>query len=162
MDGAGRRRDTLRALAFGLLLGLYALATPAQTVDDVLARETPPPGIVFEFSGNEEAALETALPGLRADVARIRERFGDVPIEVVSHGLELLSLSRENAFFYPAAHAAARALHADGITLTVCGAYADDFDLGREDFPAYVDVVPSAPAHRDNLIALDYLVIAYP
>jgi len=162
MDGAGHRRDTLRRLAFRLLLGLYALPALAQTVDDVLSRETPPPGIVFEFSGNEEAALETALPRLWGDVARIRERFPGVPVEVVSHGLELLSLSRENAFFYPAAHEAARALHTAGITLTVCGAYADDFDLGREDFPAYVDVVPSAPAHRDNLIALDYLVIPYP
>ena len=162
MDGAGRRREALLALAFGLLLGLYALAASAETVEEILARDTPPPGIVFEFSGNEEGLLETALPRLRADVTRIRDRFADLPIEVVSHGLELLSLSRENAFFYPTAHEAARALHAAGITLTVCGAYADDFDLGREDFPAYVDVVPSAPAHRDNLIALDYLVIPYP
>lgn len=161
MDGTYRRRLRTGHLALGLLL-FWWLPLPAETVDGLLARDSAPPGIVFEFSGSEEGALDFALPRLLGDVARIREHFPDVPIEIVSHGLELLALARDNAFFYPRAHRAAQRLRESGIPLTVCGAYADDFDLGPEDFPDYVDVVPSAPAHRDNLLALDYVVIRYP
>lgn len=161
MDGHCGIKRSLAALMVGLCL-LGAGPAMGERLDAVLTRNTAPPGIVFEFSGSEEAALDSALPALRRDIDRLRARFPQVPIEVVSHGLELLSLTRENAFFYPQAHRAARALHAAGIPLTVCGAYADDFDLGPEDFPDYVSVVPSAPAHRDNLMALDYVVIPYP
>ena len=159
MDGLRGIRRHIPTLAVALCLAGPAIS---DTLDAVLQRDAAPPGVVFEFSGDEEAVLDSALPALRLDIDRLRERFPQVPIEVVSHGLELLSLTQENAFFYPQAHRAARALHTAGIPVTVCGAYADDFDLGPEDFPDYVSVVPSAPAHRDNLQALDYVVIPYP
>ena len=144
-----------------LVLG-PAVAGPGASVDTLLARDAPPPGIVFEFESDDEGLLERHLPPLRGEIARLQRRFPGLDIEIVSHGQELLSLTTENETFYPAAHRITRQLAEAGIPLSVCGAYADTFEAYPEDFPDYVEVLPSGPAHVNNLEALDYVVIPYP
>ena len=145
-----------------LLFALVALPAHAETLAEVFAATEAPPGIVFELLEDEEAFLDRGLPALQDEIQRIRERFPDLPIEIVSHGVELLALTHENIDFYPKAHRAARELHAVGIPIIICGAYAGEFEAFPEDFPDYDDVLPSGPAHINNLMALDYWLIRYP
>ncbi|HDP88802.1 MAG TPA: hypothetical protein ENN42_02440 [Thioalkalivibrio sp.] len=153
----------LRATLITALLALVLSAgARAGEVDVLLASDTPPHGVVFEFASGDQELLEQHLPALRGDITRLRERFPDLSIEIVSHGLEVLSLTIENEDFYPWAHRVTRELAREGIPLTVCGAYAESFGVFAEEFPYYVQVLPSGPAHMDNLMQLDYILVRYP
>jgi len=154
-------RRPLIASLLALLL-LLAPGLQANELEVLLASDTPPHGVVFEFASGDQNLLEQHLPALRADIARLRARFPGLPIEIVSHGLEVLSLTIENEDFYPWTHDITRELAGEGIPFTICGAYAESFGVFAEEFPPYVQVLPSGPAHLDNLLQLDYILVRYP
>lgn len=150
----------LGTLAAGLWL-LLAAGPPARAdeaaVAELLRRSTPPAGVVFEIVDDDEAALEQALPRVRAWVARLRARFPALPVAVVSHGDELLALAAPR--LYPEVHRQVEDLVSEGVSLHVCGTYAGWQGVAAEAFPDYVDVVPQGPAQIDEYEALGYLRI---
>jgi intracellular sulfur oxidation DsrE/DsrF family protein len=47
----------------------------------------------------------------------------------------------------------------DGVSLHVCGTYAEKHGLHEEDFPEYVNVAAAGPAQINDYIAVGYLRI---
>lgn len=151
----------VRVTVLFLLSVLVAPAVAGEaTVDEILVRSEPPPGVVFELIDSDPTALAQLIPQVRRHIQALRERFPDLPVAVVSHGPEQFALTRAQAPDAPALHGAVRQLvEEQEVPVHVCGAFAARQGVEAEDFPAYVDVAPSGPAQINNYRALGYLLV---
>lgn len=163
--------NTLKRIASARLgwiaLGLLLIDSPAfaasLTLDALLARKTPPPGVVFEIVDRDPQALEMALPWVKEAAQRLKARFPRVPMALVTHGQEMFALQTEKRSDNENVHKIAQSLSRDdGIQVHVCETYANRRGLGPENFPAYVDVAPEGPAQIRNYEALDYVRLVVP
>lgn len=141
-----------------LLLVMPAFAQPE--VDSLLHAGEEPVGVVFEIIEDDEDDLLWALPKVDRLSARLRERFPDLSIVVVTHGREQFGLvSSEAGGPLAPIHQAARDLRRQEIGLHVCGVHASWEGYVPEDYPDYVDVAPSGPAQIRDYENLGYEVI---
>ena len=157
--------NRIRTIGFGF--ALLVLTMPAfaasPTLGDLLARKIPPPGVVFEIVDRDPKALELALPWVKQAAQRLKARFPNVPIALVTHGQEMFALQTDKRASNPAIHKIAQSLSRDdGIQVHVCETYANRRGLATENFPAYVDVAPEGPAQIRNYEALDYVRLVVP
>ena len=113
-------------------------------------------GIVFTIYESDESSLEEIIPRLLYYVALIRQKH-TMPIAVVSHGDEMLSLTIENKELYPEVHKNVIKLVKNyDVYFHVCGSFARLNDLEHEDFPDYIDVVPFGPTQISDYLSLDF------
>jgi intracellular sulfur oxidation DsrE/DsrF family protein len=148
-------------------LGLFALSGAAvaasATLDELLARPSAPPGVVFEIVDRDSGALELALPWVKDAATRLKARHPGVPIALVTHGQEMFALQASQRAGNPKIHQLAESLSRDqGIPVHVCETYAGWRGLAPEHFPAYIDVAPSGPSQIRNYEALDYVRVVVP
>jgi len=132
-------------------------------LDEILAiiqGETLPEGVVFTVYEYEEDALEWVVPRLSYYVDLLRAHYKNLPIAVVSHGDEILSLTNEQRTIYKKVHIAIKRL-VDGkaVSFHICGSYADYNGLTEQDFPDYIDVVPFGPAQISDYQSVGYHMI---
>ena len=131
----------------------------ANDVETLLAQERPA-GVVFEIIAGSISMLDDSLPRLRRDIERLRERFPDLPVAIVSHGREQFALTRANRSEHSVAHDLVQQLvDEERVDVHVCGTHAGWFDIEPEDFPDYVDVSATGPAQINDYLALDYELI---
>ena len=152
----------LKVSGVALLLTLSSL--PAQLwanadVDDLLARSTPPDGVVFEIVEADEEALDALLPKVRQAIKRIRARFPKTEFAVVSHGREEFSLQTRNQAEYAEVHQQVQSLVADEVPVHVCETHAGWYGVTAEDFPGYVNVSPTGPGQIRLYQELGYELI---
>ena len=69
------------AAAAGLVLVAHAAASPV-TLEAILARPSPPPGVVFEIVDRDPDALELALPWVKDAAARAAELLDAASLRV--------------------------------------------------------------------------------
>lgn len=129
---------------------------PATTVADLLARTTPPTGVVFEVAARDARALHWALPQIRQDTARLRARFPQIDIAVVTHGNEQFALTRDRAAQNASLHTDVRALATADIPVHVCETNAAQRQLAPEDFPPHVQVTAAGPVQVKNYMEMGY------
>jgi intracellular sulfur oxidation DsrE/DsrF family protein len=142
-----------------LLVVAAAQAAASVTVDDLLARESQPPGVVFEVIASEDA-LTWAIPQINDHVRALRERWPGLEIAVVSHGREQFALMTREANTYAEAHAGVQQLvENDGVQVHVCETHASWEDVSPEDFPDYVDVTPAGPVQIRMYQELGYELV---
>ncbi len=141
-----------------LLLPLLALAQEID-LDPLLNARTPPEGVVFEIVTGDEDALEWALPQVKRAIDRLRQRFPDVPIAVVTHGEEMFALETSVRDSYTEVHDTVRSLLAEDVTVHACGTFAGWRGLAEEHFPDYVNLSAAGPAQVNDYRALGYTVI---
>lgn len=132
-----------------------AARTPS-TVDDLLARKPAPTGVVFEVVSRDEEALRWALPQIRRDTVRLRARFPDIDIAIVTHGNEQFALTRDKAEENAALHTDVRALAQADVPLHVCETNAARRQVAPEDFPPHVQVTAAGPVQVKNYTELGY------
>ena len=91
---------------FNILFYLLLTATHvnAESLDDILALEESPTGVVIEIIKADGEALYEHLVKIRAVSDTIRRKFPNLPIAVVSHGYEQFALTSRNAVKYSALH----------------------------------------------------------
>lgn len=156
-----RSRWWARGVIWCTLLYLAtASAEPFYTVERVLTLDQAPSGVVFELLQGSPQALKWAIPQIRDDIERLRSRFPQLDIAVVSHGKEEFGLSRKAAKELPGIHQAVQDLSsAQNVPVHVCGTHAGWRGLTAEDFPAYIDVAESGPAQISAYVELGYLKI---
>lgn len=131
-----------------------------EQITEIVEADAPPAGVVFVIYEYDEAALAWIMPRLLYYVTLLRERFADLSISVVSHGDEMLSLTRENAAVYDDVHFVLETLVNDhDVLFHVCGAFAILNDLDGSDFPDAIDVIPFGPAQVNDYKSLDYVMI---
>ena len=164
----------LRGALFLLLLLFTPLAAAAsggsteipdelpelEQINAIIKAEEAPPGVVFVTYEYDESALTWIIPRLVYYVTLIHQRFPDLAVAVVSHGEEMLSLTKENAEIYPEVHFDLETLVKElDVVFHVCGSFASLNDIAESDFPDIIDVVPFAPAQVSDYKSLDYVVI---
>jgi intracellular sulfur oxidation DsrE/DsrF family protein len=114
-------------------------------VNNVIEGDAQSEGVVFVIYSFDKSALRGALPRLLHYASLLRGR--GLSMAAVSHGDEMLALTRDNAQKYPGIHRDLKALVNDfGVSFHVCGSFASLNGLSEQDFPEYVDVVPFGPA----------------
>jgi intracellular sulfur oxidation DsrE/DsrF family protein len=145
------------------LLAANGARAASANLDDLLARPTPPPGVVFEIVDHDPNALDVALPWVKQAAQRLRQRFAGLPMALVTHGQEMFALQTPARADTQPIHELAQSLSRDeGIPVHVCETYAARRGLAAEDFPDYVDVAPEGPAQIRNYEALDYVRVVVP
>jgi len=146
-----------------LLLLLAWLALPsafaATSVEQLLATEQPPSGVVFEIVEGDEDALSTLIPKTRKAIERLRARFPDIEVAVVSHGREQFALQTRYQKDYRQIHQGIQSLVQDDVPVHVCGAHAGWYGVTPEDFPEYVDVPASGPSQIRQYQALGFELV---
>jgi len=150
-------RNILLALA-ALTVSLPAIAQ--DLIQDVLALEEPPPGIIFEVVGSDRNALQWAVPRVRDYAQRLRARFPNLHVAVVSHGQEQFALMSAKRSEFTALHDMVQQMtEGEDIQLHVCETYAGWKGVGAEEFPDYVDVAAAGPAQINDYRKLGYVHI---
>ena len=141
-----------------LLIPGSAVAQPQ--IERLLDQTSEPAGVVFEILEEDEDALAWALPLVQQLAERLRARFPELPITVVTHGREQFGLLvAENEGPLAEIHNEAQNLVASQIELHVCGVHASWDGHVPEDFPAYIDVAASGPALINDYRALGFEVV---
>lgn len=154
-------RAILLLLCSSLLTGTAAASS--LTLEQLLAKPTPPAGVVFEIVDRDPQALEFALPWVKQAAEKIEERFPGVPMALVTHGQEMFALQEKDKQRNAALHEQVQSLKRDrNIPVHVCETYAGWKGMAPEAFPSYIDVAPSGPAQINNYIALDYQRLIVP
>lgn len=148
-----------KLFALGLLIAsLLAGQVQANDVDTLLKHERPA-GVVFELIGSIDL-WDKRIPELKNDIERLRKKFPDLPIAIVSHGSEQFALTSKNKTRHSEAHSFVNQLVVeDKIDVHVCGTHASWFDVMPEDFPDYVDVSPAGPAQINDYEELGYELV---
>jgi len=149
----------LRSLVCAALayLVLPNIACSDDDIDHILARSEAPTGVVFEIVSSDAQALQALLPKVRDYVTRLRNRFPDIGLAVVSHGREELALTRGNRERYGEVHRQVQDLVSARVPVHVCGTYAGWHGLTPEEFPEYVDVVSQGPTQVRDYREFGYL-----
>ncbi|MCG7874689.1 MAG: DsrE family protein [Candidatus Thiodiazotropha lotti] len=146
--------------SFLLMLCFTAPLLADAEIERLLQAKEEPAGVVFEILEDDDDALGWALPKIAKLSARLRERFPDLAIAVVTHGREQFALlADESDGLLAPIHEDARQLRADEIDLHVCGTHASWDGYTPEDFPDYIDVSPSAPAQIRDYQNLGFVLI---
>ncbi len=141
--------------AVPLVTAQASATAPDGEVDRILALDKAPPGVVFEVVTGDPDALNAVIPRVSGYAERLRARFPDLPVAVMTHGSEQFSLLASEQDSYGDLHAQVRALSGEGdVDVHVCGNHASWRDKGAEDFPDYVDVASSAASKMSEYRAL--------
>lgn len=141
-----------------LMLGLSAAF--GATVDEVIAATQAPEGVVFEIVSGNDDLLRSLMPEVVKKIARLRKRFSDLPIAVVTHGAEQFALMSNHRAAEPRMHALIEGLVSEKhVDVHVCGTYAERHGYSPEDFPDYVNVSAEGPAQINDYRALGYVLI---
>lgn len=151
-------RFLLRLLALALLLMSCTVQAKNISLKDILALPAAPSGVVIEIVMPDEEGLRWALPQAQNAVAKLREKFKDLPIAIVTHGNEQFALTKKQQSSHQAEHQIVQSLTKDSqIAVHVCGTHAEWKGVHPEDFPAYVDVAAAGPAQINDYKSLGYL-----
>jgi len=141
---------------------LFSTATQANNqheIDQLLAQEDAPFGVVFEIVEGSGDALQWAIPAVNKYVKQLRARFPDIGLAVVSHGSEQFGLMKSEQKEKSQMHKTVQSLVASDVPVHVCGTHASWLGKAAKDFPDYVDVAPSGPTEISNYEAMGYVLI---
>ena len=146
-----------------LIICLLLACAPLQAADasnprleQLLAAGQPPAGVVFEIVAWEDDTWDWAAPMLRDYADRLRARYPQLALALVSHGAELFDLARQSALQDEPGIRELERLNAEGIDIHVCGEYAKWKRLGPQDFLDFVDVAASGSALLADYIELGF------
>jgi len=161
-----KRLFFLLLIFFNILHSVYALdeniVIPSELpemeeVNKILHGSNKIEGVVFTVYESDESALAYIMPRLLYYVSLLKKKFNNLPVAVVSHGDEMLSLTLENIDYYPEVHSNLKKMVNDwDVYFHVCGSFARLNDLELQDFPDYVDVVPFGPSQISDYESLGY------
>ena len=159
------RRFAITRVSFLFYLAMAWNAAPAATaaeVERVLALEQAPPGVVFEVVSGDPDRLNAVIPQVTAYVRRLRARFPDMPVAVLTHGAEQFSLLAGETDRYGELHAQVRALTGEqNVDVHVCGNHASWRNKTAADFLDYVDVAASAAEKMGEYRDIGFVVIRF-
>ena len=149
-----------------LLVLLTLLISPslwATDFDTILAEKEAPAGVVIEIVSDEDGLLSDLLPVIKQEIKRLRQRFPELPIAIVSHGSEQFDLTTKNQEQESTAHQLTRELvTTEEVDVHVCGTHAGWYGVTPEDFPEYVDVTTAGPAQINDYESMGYELIVLP
>lgn len=158
---------TILHYLFALMLATLAFTAQANEpppsdqldIEKLLEKETAPDGVVFELIGNDGYYLESALQRVNDYSERLREKFPELEIAVVSHGIEQFAFKSSQAEDNAESHLFAKQFLEKDIPVHVCETHAGWLGVTAEDFPEYINVAPSGPAQINQYRELGYELV---
>jgi intracellular sulfur oxidation DsrE/DsrF family protein len=143
------------------LFGNAALAAPHDDqINAILAAKEAPEGIVFEIVSGDPEGLRTTLPVAKQAIEKMRKKFPNLDIAIVTHGREQFALQEKHKERFKKVHSLTESLVKDsGVNLHVCGTYAEWHNVTEEEFAEYADVAAAGPAQINDYVALGYIKI---
>jgi intracellular sulfur oxidation DsrE/DsrF family protein len=143
------------------LFSSFALATThSEQVDSIIAKGIEPDGVVIEIVTGDPEGLRWALPEAKQSIEKLRTKFPDLDIAVVTHGREQFALQKKHKERFKKVHSLTESLVKDsGVNLHVCGTYAEWHNVAEEEFADYADVAAAGPAQINDYIKLGYTKI---
>ena len=157
------------SLSFGVLLTCYGLFFSSlvfadqgaylANIDSLLKSDQAPEGVVFEVVNRDYSFLDWALPEVKKQSARLRKKFPDVDIVIVSHGREMFALTEKQQSNNPDLKAHVDFLATQQIPVYVCGTYAEWQGVSDSDFPENIRVAAAGPVQINDYIKLGYVHI---
>lgn len=152
-------RKVFYILLILLLTFGQAQASNQDEINDILAMEQSPIGVVFEVVEGNDDALEWAIPAINRYVKQLRNRFPDIGLAVVSHGSEQFGLMTSEQKEKAEVHKTVQSLVASDVPVVVCGTHASWRDKKASDFPDYVEVAPAGPTEIRNYEDMGYQLV---
>ena len=147
-------------LVFILTLASFTIHAQDISLKEILALPSAPPGVVIEIVTPEDEGLRWALPQAQNAVTKLRGKFKEMHIAIVTHGSEQFALMQKQQSTHQAEHQIVQSLTKENqIAVHVCGTYAGWRGVSPEDFPAYVDVAAAGPAQINDYKALGYVLL---
>ncbi|VAW51806.1 hypothetical protein MNBD_GAMMA05-92 [hydrothermal vent metagenome] len=139
---------------------LFSSAAVASDIVILLEQKQAPAGVVFEIVSDDEDLLEKRLPTLKKDIEKLRKRFPNLPIAIVTHGKEQFSLITANSKTEQTTHSLVKDLvKSNDIDFHVCETHASWYGITPEDFPDYIDVSTTGPAQINDYEEMGYELI---
>ncbi len=142
-------------------LMLLGFAAPAHAqIERILTLDTSPVGVVFEVAQGDESALSWALPKIERYTKRLKDKFPNIQIAVVTHGREQFGLV--DGFEGTRAQKIRRKalqMTQSGTTLHVCDGHNKARGVSASAFPAHINVAPSGPKQVQALRDLGYVLV---
>jgi len=142
-----------------VLLTTSALAGKPETVDAVLQMQNAPTGVVFRVDEWDHDALQWAVPIIRKDVARLRQRFPDIKLAMVTHGEEEFALMKRAKDVYPGVQKDVKKLVSDDVIVHVCTGHALMNGQSEAGFVEFVDPVPAGADKVAQYMRQGYIYI---
>ena len=142
-----------------IVSGLVYANSHAQEIDQILAQQEEPMGVVFEIVTGKSNSLDWALPMVNGYIGKLKKRFPEIEVAIVTHGSEQFALATSKAKKQTKVHSLTQQLNKDGVQLHVCGTHAEWKGLSDEDFPDYVDVATTGPAQINDYVAVGYTLV---
>lgn len=131
-----------------------------EQVEKMISQQEAPTGVVFEIVTGSANSLKWALPQTQKLIKKLRARFPNLEIAIVTHGNEMFALKTTNNKKFNKVHSLTQQLVQDAnVPVHVCGTYANWKNVSEEEFPDYVDVTAAGPATINDYIALGYDLI---
>ena len=134
----------------------YSAQFSNHELEKLLESDQPPEGVVFELLSGDKKTWSWAAPMISEFRQRLKSRFPDIEIAVVSHGAEQFQLTRTEAEKQPEAIASLRSLNQEGVNLHVCGTHSSWRNIDEDAYIDIVDVSPSGPAQINDYVNLGY------
>ena len=145
---------------FTLFSSLSLASSYGEQVDAIISKGTAPEGVVFEIVSGDPEGLRWALPEAKESIEKLRAKFPDLDIAVVTHGREQFALQKKHKERFKKVHSLTESLVKDsGVNLHVCGTYAEWHNVTEEEFAEYADVAAAGPAQINDYINLGYTKI---
>ncbi|VAW91423.1 hypothetical protein MNBD_GAMMA21-901 [hydrothermal vent metagenome] len=143
-----------------LALSNLSYANPhAEEIEKILAQKEEPMGVVFEIVTSKSNSLDWALPLVNGYIDKLKNKFPEIDVVIVTHGSEQFALTTDKAKKQTKVHSLTQQLNKQGVQLHVCGTYAGWRGLTDEDFPEYVNVAAAGPAQINDYVSVGYQLV---
>jgi len=147
-------------LSFFFMLPVSFANNPDNQIEQLLSQPSAPAGVVFEIVTGSANSLDWTLPKIYKLIKKLRARYPQLEIAIVTHGNEQFALKTINNRKHKKVHSITQQLvQKNNVQLHVCGTYANMKNVSEEEFPDYVDVTAEGPATINDYIALGYQLI---
>ena len=138
----------LLAVCLLTLTTTSTLAGKPKTVDEVMQLQNAPEGVVFDVDEWDHDALQWAVPVIRKDAHRLRQRFPGIKLAMVTHGEEEFALMKRGREVYPKVHEGVKQLISEDVKVHVCAGHVL---MNGQSETGFVDFVDSVPAGADKV-----------
>ncbi|MFT5221548.1 MAG: intracellular sulfur oxidation DsrE/DsrF family protein [Planctomycetota bacterium] len=128
-------------------------------VEQLIAQEQEPDGVVFELMTWEDNSWNWAVPLLGQFIRQLQQRFPGLDVALVSHGAEMFDLSLRADKKDDPAIKQLEGLYSNGLEVHVSADYAKYKRLDANSFLDFVDVPDSSDAQLENYQQLGFVLI---
>ncbi|MDH5631592.1 MAG: DsrE family protein [Gammaproteobacteria bacterium] len=149
---------TLITVLAVLLFPLAAAAGFRAELEQLLGGDRPD-GVVFEIATGDAGALEWALPRTDEAIRKLRAKWPDLEIVIVSHGKEQFALTRDSVGKKEVKKQVLDLVSKDKVSVHVCGAFASMNNVSEDAFPDHINVSAHGPEQIKDYQSLGYRLI---